>query len=107
VEWALQQGSTAAVLVSMAEFAALTGNRRIEFRTLHWPQVDEEIIRLSRAKQHGGRERRELIARSEALNVVLERMKARPGTRPWGRCSRRPKRATRTRTRGSSRHGSA
>jgi integrase len=84
VEWALKQGRTAAVIVSMAEFAALTGNRRIEFRTLHWPQVDEEIIRLSRAKQHGGRERRELIARSEALDVVLERMKASPTHSPMG-----------------------
>jgi integrase len=84
VEWALAQGKTAAVIVSMAEFAALTGNRRIEFRTLHWPQVDEEIIRLTRAKQHGGKERRELIARSEALDAVLERMKQRPGYSPMG-----------------------
>jgi integrase len=84
VEWALKKGASAAVIVSMAEFAALTGNRRIEFRTLHWPQVDEEIIRVTRAKQHGGRERRELIARSKALDVVLERMKQRPGYSPMG-----------------------
>lgn len=84
IEWALMQGNTAEVVVSMAEFAALTGNRRIEFRTLHWPQVDDETIRLTRAKQQGGREKRELIGRSEALDVVLARMKARPTYSPMG-----------------------
>lgn len=84
VEWALKRGDSAVVIVSMAEFAALTGNRRIEFRTLHWPQIDEEIIRLTRAKQHGGKEKRELIARSKALDVVLARMKARPTYSPMG-----------------------
>ncbi|HYE38852.1 MAG TPA: site-specific integrase, partial [Ramlibacter sp.] len=74
--WALKRGDSATVLVSMAEFAALTGNRRAEFRTLHWPQVDEEIIRLTRAKQRGNREKRELVAVSEALRAVLERVKA-------------------------------
>lgn len=83
VQWALKQGETALVIVSMAEFAALTGNRRIEFRTLHWPQVDEEIIRLTRAKQKG-KEKRELIARSKALDAVLERMKARKTYSPMG-----------------------
>jgi integrase len=82
--WALKRGASAVVIVSMAEFAALTGNRRIEFRTLHWPQVDDELIRLTRAKQHGGKEKRELIARSEALDVVLARMKARPTYSPMG-----------------------
>lgn len=84
IEWALKQGDSAIVLVSMAEFAALTGNRRIEFRALHWPQVDEEVIRLNRAKQRGGKERRELIGRSEALDAVLARMKSRPGYSPMG-----------------------
>lgn len=51
VVWALQQGPGAVVLVSMAQFTALAGSRRIEFRTLHWPQVDEEIVRLVRAKK--------------------------------------------------------
>lgn len=91
VEWALQQGSSAAVIVSMAEFAALTGNRRIEFRALHWPQVDDELIRLTRAKQKGGREKRELVARSEALDAVLARMKARPGYSPMGAVFAAPK----------------
>jgi integrase len=91
VEWALQQGDSAIVLCSMAEFAGLTGNRRIEFRTLHWPQVDDEIIRLTRAKQRGGKERRELIARSEALDRVLARMKARPRYSPMGPVFAAPK----------------
>lgn len=73
VAWALQQGPSATVLVSMAEFAALTGNRRAEFLRLHWPQVDGEIIRLTRAKQHGGPPRRELLAVSQALRAVLDR----------------------------------
>jgi integrase len=76
VTWALKRGDSATVIVSMAEFAALTGNRRAEFRTLHWPQVDEEIIRLTRAKQRGNREKRELVAVSEALKTVLARVKA-------------------------------
>lgn len=78
IEWALKRGDSAVVLVSMAEFAALTGNRRAEFRTLHWPQVDDEIIRLQRAKGRGGKAKRELVAVSDALQAVMDRMKARP-----------------------------
>jgi integrase len=91
VGWALDQGKSAVVLVSMAEFAALTGNRRAEFLGLHWPQVDEQIIRLQRAKQHGGRERRELIAVSEALRAVLARVKAQEGYNPMGAVFRAPR----------------
>lgn len=91
VEWAEKRGDSAVVIVAMAQFAALTGNRRIEFRTLHWPQVDDEIIRLTRAKQHGGKEKRELIARSKALDAVLARMKARLGYSPMGAVFAAPK----------------
>ncbi len=84
VEWALTQGPTAVVLASMAEFAALSGNRRIEFQTLHWPQVDDDMVRMIRGKQRGGTVKRELLARSEALDVVLARMKALPGHNPLG-----------------------
>lgn len=91
VEWALQQGKSAVVLVSMAEFAALTGNRRVEFRQLHWPQVDAELIRLQRAKQRGNKTKRELVAISEALQVVLDRMKAQPGYSPMGAVFRSPR----------------
>jgi integrase len=75
----------------MAEFAALTGNRRIEFRALHWPQVDEELIRLTRAKGRGGKGKRELVAVSEALQAVLDRMKAAPGYSPMGPVFRAPR----------------
>lgn len=90
VAWALQQGPSAVVLVSMAQFAALAGSRRIEFRTLHWPQVDEEIVRLMRAKQRG-RERRELIEMGDALRAVFDRMRALPGYSPLGAVFRAPK----------------
>lgn len=91
VAWALKRGDSATVLVSMAEFAALTGNRRAEFRALHWPQVDAEIIRLTRAKQRGGREKRELVAVSEALRAVLDRVKAMEGYNPMGPVFRAPR----------------
>jgi integrase len=91
VGWALKRGESATVLVSMAEFSALTGNRRAEFRTLHWPQVDEEIIRLTRAKQRGNREKRELVAVSEALKAVLARVKALEGYNPMGAVFRAPR----------------
>lgn len=83
IEWALQQGDSARVLVSMAEFAALTGNRRAEFLRLHWPQVDADLVRLQRAKQRG-RGKRELVAISNSLRTVLDRMKAREGYTPMG-----------------------
>ena len=91
VAWALQQGKSAVVLVSMAEFAALTGNRRVEFLQLHWPQVDTEVVRLNRAKQHGGQVKRELVGISEALQEVLDRMKALDGYNPMGAVFRAPK----------------
>lgn len=91
VAWALRQGKSALVLVSMAQFAALTGNRRAEFLKLHWPQVDEHIIRLQRAKQRGGKAKRELVAISTALQAVLDRVKATDGYNPMGPVFRAPK----------------
>ena len=91
VAWALQQGSSNVVLVSMAQFAALTGNRRAEFLKLQWPQVDEEIIRLQRAKQRGKKSKRELIGVSAALQEVLNRMKAMEGYSPMGAVFRAPR----------------
>lgn len=91
VAWALQQGKSAVVLVSMAQFAALTGNRRAEFLQLHWPQVDQHIIRLQRAKQRGGRAKRELVGISTALQAVLDRAKATDGYNPMGPVFRAPK----------------
>ena len=91
VTFALKQGKSAEVLVSMAQFAALAGNRRAEFLTLHWPQVDAEVVRLTRAKQHGKKTKRELIGISEALQEVLDRMKALEGYSPMGAVFRAPK----------------
>lgn len=88
--WAIRQGPSAQVLLGMAQFAALAGSRRIEFRTLHWPQVDDEIIRLTRAKQRGA-EKRELVFVGDALREVLDRMRALPGYSPLGAVFRAPK----------------
>ncbi|WP_232062157.1 tyrosine-type recombinase/integrase [Variovorax sp. PBS-H4] len=91
VAWALKQGKSAVVLVSMAQFAALAGNRRAEFLDLHWPQVDEEVVRLQRAKQRGSKSKRELVGVSAALKEVLDRMRALPGYSPMGAVFRAPK----------------
>lgn len=89
-EWAIRQGSSAQVLLGMAQFAALAGSRRIEFRTLHWPQVDDEIIRLTRAKQRDA-EKREIVFIGDALREVLERMRAMPGYSALGAVFRAPR----------------
>lgn len=84
VAWALQQGPSAVVLTSMAQFSALAGNRRAEFLKLHWPQVDDEVIRLQRAKQRSKKTKRELVGMSDALRMVLDRMRAMPAYSPMG-----------------------
>ena len=89
-DWALRRGPSAQVLVGMAQFAALAGNRRVEFLTLHWPQVDDEIIRLTRAKQRDT-EKRELVFIGTALQEVLDRMRKLPGFSPLGAVFRAPK----------------
>lgn len=91
VAWALKQGSSAVVLVSMAEFAALAGSRRAEFLRLHWPQVDDEVVRLTRAKQRGSKEKRELVEVSAALQEVFDRMRAVEGYSPLGAVFRAPR----------------
>ncbi|MEG0921309.1 MAG: tyrosine-type recombinase/integrase [Comamonas sp.] len=90
-DWAMRRGPSAHVLVGMAEFAALAGSRRTEFLKLHWPQVDEEIIRLTRAKQRGETEKREIVFIGDALQEVLDRMRAQPGYNPLGAVFRAPK----------------
>lgn len=90
VAWAEKQGPSAQVLVAMAQFAALAGSRRIEFRTLHWPQVDDELVRLTRAKQRGT-EKRELVFIGTALREVLDRMRLLPGYNPMGAVFRAPR----------------
>ena len=58
----------------MAEFAALTGNRRIEFLELHWPQVIASEVRLIRGKQRG-KQVVEAIGISPALADLLKRLR--------------------------------
>ncbi|KPU96618.1 hypothetical protein APR50_32730 [Variovorax paradoxus] len=91
VAFALKDGPSSVVLVSMAQFAALAGNRRAEFLKLHWPQVDAEVVRLTRAKQRGSRAMREIVDVSAALQEVLDRMKAIPGYSPMGAVFRAPR----------------
>lgn len=74
--WARERGGRAALVLSgMAEFAALAGSRRVEFRGLHWPQVSATEVRLQRAKQRG-REVAERVEISPALAALLGRMRA-------------------------------
>ena len=60
----------------MAEFAALAGSRRIEFLDIQIPQIDAEngVIRLMRAKQHGGSKRQETISMGPAMQDLVVRM---------------------------------
>lgn len=74
LEWARKRKGQAQILAGMAEFAALTGNRRIEFLGMHWPQVGEAEVRLIRGKQ---RERQviEVVAISTALEELFSRLR--------------------------------
>lgn len=71
--WARGRKGQARVLAGMAEFAALSGNRRTEFLNLHWPQVGD-VVRMLRAKQRG-RQTVELLGISEALHALLAVMR--------------------------------
>lgn len=74
LEWARKRPGQAQVLAGAAEFAALSGNRKIEFIGLHWPQVSD-VVRMIRAKQRG-RQTVEILGISEALESLLHRMRA-------------------------------
>ena len=60
---------------SMAEFAALAGNRRVEFLELHWTQVSDTEIRLMRGKQRDGKQIVEVVSISPSMAVLLGRMR--------------------------------
>jgi hypothetical protein len=78
--WAIARGGQAAILSGMAEFAARSGNRRIEFRELHWPQWSETEARLFRAKQRkGDAPIVEVIGMSPELAALRARMLALTG----------------------------
>ncbi|QIL73286.1 site-specific integrase [Diaphorobacter sp. HDW4B] len=73
----LESGTPARrILALMAEFAALAGSRRIEFLDIQIPQLDvgNGVIRLMRAKQHGGSKRQETISMGPAMRDLAERM---------------------------------
>ena len=59
----------------MAEFAALTGNRRVEFLELHWPQISDTEARLIRGKQRD-KQVVEVISISPALTSPFDRLRA-------------------------------
>ena len=85
IAWAWARGGSSAVLAGMAEFAACSGNRRVEFKGLHWPQVDEKSIRLMRAKQRAGDAPIvEVLEVSPALADLLARMRAISGSNKTG-----------------------
>ena len=78
--WLEAQGGQRRVIALMAEFAALAGSRRVEFLHLTLPQIDTagSVIRLMRAKQHGGTRRAENVVISPAMNVLVNRLRALP-----------------------------
>lgn len=85
VGWARARGGQAAVLAGMAEFAGLTGNRRIEFRTLIKPQVGEAQVRLRRAKQRDDDAPViEVLEITPPLRDLLDRMMALTPDSPMG-----------------------
>lgn len=63
------------VVVMAAEYCALAGSRKAEFLRACWSQVDDQEIRLMRAKQRGGVERVEKVSISPALRDLLDRLK--------------------------------
>ena len=68
----------------MAEFIALTGNRRVEFMQIeqHAIYLPAGVIRLQRAKQHDGKIKHEEIVIGPALRDLLMRIMSLP--RPAG-----------------------
>lgn len=78
--WVASLGGQKAVIGMAAEYAALAGNRKVEFLDLSWPQIDETagVIRVKRAKQRG-KKRGEVIEHIEitpALSELIARLRA-------------------------------
>jgi len=78
--WVASLGGQKAVIGMAAEYAALAGNRKVEFLDLAWPQIDESVgtIRVKRAKQRG-KKRGEVIEQIEitpALAELIARLRA-------------------------------
>lgn len=84
LDWLFRGGPARRTLALMAEFAALAGSRRVEFLELQTRQIDMEagVIRLMRAKQHGGTKKVESIIMGPAMQALAMRLLALP--RPDG-----------------------
>lgn len=76
IEYADARGGQWRVIVLAAQFAALTGCRQAEMLGLHWPQWDEAEVRVKRAKQRAGVEKREAISSSPALLDLRTKLQA-------------------------------
>ncbi|GAB7525377.1 tyrosine-type recombinase/integrase [Paraburkholderia sp. 2C] len=79
-EWLSKQAGQRAIIGMAAEYAAIAGNRKIEFLDLAKPQIDRAagIIRVKRAKQRG-KKRGQVIEHIEitpALAELLDRLDA-------------------------------
>lgn len=74
VDWARKEKGQTQIIIAMAEFIALTGSRRIEFRELHWPQV-ADVVRMVRAKQRGNVKTIDVISISAPLGELLKRLR--------------------------------
>lgn len=74
--WLGQSSPAKRVLSLMAEFASLAGSRRSEFLDIQVPQLDVKagVIRLMRAKQHGGAKKAETISMGPAMLDLAHRM---------------------------------
>ncbi len=77
IAWLTKQGAQREVVAMMAEFAAAAGSRRTEFLHLTLPQIDDAagVIRLLRAKQHGGSKRVENVVITPSMNNLIERLR--------------------------------
>jgi len=84
--WLDQQTPQRRIIGLAAEYAALAGNRQVEFRPLCWPQVDRDagVIRVKRAKQRKGAriEVIEVIQITPRLADLLDRIAANNAARP-------------------------
>lgn len=79
-QWMQAQGGQRQVIGMMAEFIALTGNRRVEFMRLERDAIDlaAGVICTQRVKLHDGRVKAEEIIIGPALHGLLERILALP-----------------------------
>jgi integrase len=79
-DWLWNQGGQRRVIGLMAEFASIAGSRRAEFIGLTLPQIDldSSVIRLMRAKQHGGTKRVENVLITQTMDDLVRKLQALP-----------------------------